>query len=74
LALEEGKGSMSSTQISELIANIKSNLQGLCNFERLEHGRKREGYVDSKEIKKGILDYSQGKKIIKRMDVFFRSY
>jgi len=49
-ALEEGKGSMSSAQISELIANIQGQIYKVAATlkDSLEHGLKREGYATAK--------------------------
>jgi predicted transcriptional regulator len=79
LALKEGKRPMSSTQISEVIAyKTKGQIYKVSATlkDSLEHRLKREGYVDSKEIKnKSIYSItSKGKKLLKGWISFLEAF
>ncbi len=79
MALEEKEESLSSTQISELIARktqgkvfkVSATLK-----DSLEHRLKREGYVESKEIKnKSIYSITpKGKELLKGWISFLEAF
>ena len=75
MALEEGKGSMRSTQISELIANIQGQIYKVCaTFKVLEHRLKREDTRQQRDKKGYTRLLPREKKLLKGWMSFLEAF